>query len=601
VHAIVPLTVAVPLLAAALIAATAPILGPRAEALLAIGVALANAGMCSALVVDTAGAPIHEFFGGWQPRHGLALGVAFSVEPLAAGLAGLAAALTVASLVFSWRYFADASTLFHVLVLGFLAGMTGFALSADLFTMFVFFELMGVCAFALTGYRVDQPGPLQGSFGFAVTNSIAAFLILTGIGLLYGRTGALNLAQIGQVLSTRPADGLVIVAFTLIVSGFLVKAGIVPFHFWLSDAYAVAPIPVVVLLSGAMSDMGIHGVSRVYWAVFSSPFAAHAHAVRGVLVAAGLLSALLGAVMSFLEADLKRMLAFVTISHAGLFLAGTALLTNEGLAGTTLAVVADGAVKGALLLALGVVIHQLRSGDELTLRGRGRRFPLTATLFLLAAIGLAAPPPFSSFLGRALIYDSATAAGWSWLGPLLALAAAVAAGSALRAWARVFLGLGRERDPLLTRQRQPEEEEEPKAPSGRKRWFTLSPVVALLVVAFGLGLVPGIAGHATQAAAGIEDRRQYAAEVLYGARPPARPVPSYSPSTRAWVTGALTLPAAVAVAGFGLYRRRLPGSSLSGPAIERLKAVHSGVIGDYVAWLTAGTAVLGGLFALTLR
>src|SRR5207247_8220992 len=138
---------------------------------------------------------------GWQPRHGVALGVAFSVDPLAAALAALAAVLTTASLVFSWRYFDEVATLFHVLMLVFLAGMVGFALSADLFNMFVFFELMGVCAFTLTGYRIDQPGPLQGGLNFAVTNSIAAFLILTGIGLLYGRTGALNLAQIGQSLA----------------------------------------------------------------------------------------------------------------------------------------------------------------------------------------------------------------------------------------------------------------------------------------------------------------------------------------------------------------------------------------------------------------
>jgi multicomponent Na+:H+ antiporter subunit D len=393
----------------------------------------------------------------------------------------------------------------------------------------------------------------------------------------------------------------VIVAFTLIVCGLLVKAGLVPFHFWLSDAYAVAPVPVCVLLSGAMSDMGIHGITRVYWAVFSSPFAGDAHAVRAVLVCVGVVSALVGALMSFVEADLKRLLAFATVSHAGVFLAGLALLTGRGLAGSAIAVVADGAVKGALFLAVGVVVHRLGSGDELTLRGHGRRMPLTATVFALGAVGLAAPPPFGGFLGRALIDDSAVASGLPWLGPLLALATALAAGAALRAWARVFLGLGRERDPLLTRQRQPEEEEEPRAPRGRRSVLMLAPAACLLVVGFGIGLAPGLAGRATQAAARVEDRSAYAAEVLRAARPAPRPVPSYSPSTRAWVTGALTLPAALAIAGFGLYRRRLPGAALVSPGIAALKAVHSGVIGDYVAWVTAGTALLGGVFALTLR
>src|SRR5207237_5035402 len=102
---------------------------------------------------------------------------------------------------------------------------------------------------------------------------------------------------------------------------------------------------------GAMSDMGIHGITRVYWAVFSSPFAGDAHAVRAVLVCVGVVSAFVGALMSFVEADLKRLLAFATVSHAGVFLAGVALLTGQGLAGSAIAVVADGAVKGALFLA----------------------------------------------------------------------------------------------------------------------------------------------------------------------------------------------------------------------------------------------------------
>ena len=102
---------------------------------------------------------------------------------------------------------------------------------------------MSVSAYALTAYRIERPAPLQGALSFAVTNSVGAMMILFGIALLYGRTGALNMAQVGEALAGQPADGLVIVAFALIVGGFLVKAAIVPFHFWLADAYAVAPTP----------------------------------------------------------------------------------------------------------------------------------------------------------------------------------------------------------------------------------------------------------------------------------------------------------------------------------------------------------------------
>src|SRR6185369_8985389 len=98
-------------------------------------------------------------------------------------------------------------------------------------------------------YKSEQPGPLQGALNFAVTNTIGAFLVLTGIALLYGRTGALNMAQIGRTLGSQ-ADPLVLAAFTFLTCGFFVKAAVLPFHFWLADAHAVAPAPVCVLFSG---------------------------------------------------------------------------------------------------------------------------------------------------------------------------------------------------------------------------------------------------------------------------------------------------------------------------------------------------------------
>src|SRR3954451_21673709 len=101
-------------------------------------------------------------------------------------------------------------------MLVFLAGMVGFAYSGDLFNMFVFFELMGVAAYALAGYKVEKAAPLEGSLNFAITNSIGAFLLLTGLALAYGRTGALNLAQMGVSLDAQPVDGLIVVAFALI-------------------------------------------------------------------------------------------------------------------------------------------------------------------------------------------------------------------------------------------------------------------------------------------------------------------------------------------------------------------------------------------------
>ena len=123
-----------------------------------------------------------------------------------------------------------------------------------------------------------------------------------------------------------------IVAFTLLVGGFMTKAGAVPFHFWLSDAYAVAPVPVCILLAGVMSDLGLHAIGRIYWTVFSDTLSAGD--IRPVVVGFGLVTAIVGGLMCFLQRDLKRMLAFATISNIGAVLVGIGLLTRSGLAGS---------------------------------------------------------------------------------------------------------------------------------------------------------------------------------------------------------------------------------------------------------------------------
>src|SRR6266511_4344744 len=121
----------------------------------------------------------------------------------------------------------------------------------------------------------------------AITNSVGSFCLLLGIGLVYGRTGALNMAQIEETIAGRFPDGLLVVAFTLIVVGLLVKAAIVPFHFWLADAHAVAPTPVCVLFSDVMVELGLYAAARSYWTVFAPAIQLHESGVRALLVGVG--------------------------------------------------------------------------------------------------------------------------------------------------------------------------------------------------------------------------------------------------------------------------------------------------------------------------
>ena len=193
---VVPLVVALPLVVAALLAAVGTHLPRVLPDSIAIGTAAAVTGISLLLLLSSGEHPIVYWFGGWRPvagpEHVLAPGIAFVIDSFAAAEAALAGLAVLATLIFAWRYFEHVRHLFHALMLAFLAGMVGFALSGDLFNIFVFFELMSVAGYALCAYRVEQPDVLQGSLNFAILNSIGAFAMLMGIAMLYGSTGALE-------------------------------------------------------------------------------------------------------------------------------------------------------------------------------------------------------------------------------------------------------------------------------------------------------------------------------------------------------------------------------------------------------------------------
>src|SRR5919107_4955530 len=205
---VAPLAVLVPVLAATVLAATSPVSRRRVAGVVGVLAALATAGLCAATLAQARDDTLVVWFGGWRPRGGAAVGIDFAVDPLGAGLALFVAVLGVAALVMCVEVIQVEDHLFDAIALLFIAAMIGFCLSGDLFNLFVFFELMSVCAYELVGYEIRARAPLEGSLTFAITNTIGSILLLFGIGLLYGRTGALNLAQMGRVLADGPADGL---------------------------------------------------------------------------------------------------------------------------------------------------------------------------------------------------------------------------------------------------------------------------------------------------------------------------------------------------------------------------------------------------------
>jgi multicomponent Na+:H+ antiporter subunit D len=611
VNPLLPLATVLPLMVAALISALNPLLRGHRRLLdtLAILASAAVAVLLVIVMVQVAHQDAIYWFAGFRPHHGIAIGIDFAVGPINAGLACLAAVLVTASMIFSWRYFEQVGAYFQVLMLTFLAGLTGFCLTGDIFDLFVWFEVMGVSAYALTAYRPEERGPLQGALNFAITNSIGAYLSLSGIALIYGRTGALNMAQIGRAIARHPPDGLVIVAFLLIITGLLIKSAIVPFHFWLADAHAVAPTPVCVLFSGVMVELGLYGVARVYWSMFGAALGSRA-VITDAFLALGLLTAVAGALFCFRERHLKRLLAFSTISHAGMFLTGIGLLTPLGLAGAAVYVISHALVKAALFLCTGIVLHRLGSVNETWLHGRGRALRVTGVVFTLAAFGLADLPPFTTYLGKGWIEDSGDARGLVWVTVVLILASVIVGGAVLRVAGGVFYGLGD--PPSETMEMAAESSEETSETDTAKQRTPLTmiiPPAVLVGAAIVIGLLPRLGPVVEAAAVRFQDQAGYSASVLYRARV-LHPVALY-PAQPAGITAADLITGAVSAAGalqlafLALYWRRLPllrrGFEPGTGLVEPIRRFQSGVVNDYVTWIVLGVACLGGALAFSIR
>jgi multicomponent Na+:H+ antiporter subunit D len=602
---LVPLPLALPLLVAALFVGASPLLrrSRRARDLLATLTMAGTTVLAALLFWRSESAPLVYWFGGWVPRDGVALGIAFQIDPVGASLATLTGLLSTAALVFSWHYFKEIRGLFYALFLIFGAAMVAFSLTGDLFNLFVLFELMGVAAFALTCYLREAPS-LEGSLNFAITNSIGAFLVLMGIALLYARTGALNMAQIGAALAGHGPDGLVVVACALLFTGFLVKAAAVPFHFWLPDAHAVAPTPVCVLFSGIMVELGLYAVARIYWTSLADAIPPEGGGLRVILTVLGALTAVLGGAMCFLQRHLKRLLAFSTVSHSGVMLVGLGLLDPGALGGMVLYLWGHGMIKGALFMGAGVLIHREASVDEFELRGKGKALKPTGILFALAALALAGVPPFALFRGKSVMEEAAGAIGYTWVAWVFLLSSILTGGAVLRAAGRIFLGLGREAGVERHGAVEKPEKETHGAP-GETPFVMIAPIAALVVLSVLLGVAPRVEELAEGAAHRFQGRDVVWAVVLHGAPPSPLSLPPAAPTSTASIlygvggaVGAILL--AIAALTSAKWSAPHPVARLADIISIRLQKLHSGHVGDYVAWIVIGVAVLGGLFALVL-
>lgn len=588
-----PLPVAGPLAVAGLLLVFSRVLPKFVPDVIALLTALIAAGICVIMAAHTAAHPLVYWFGGWVPQHGHVLGIGFVVDQVGASIAAFIGLLFAATLVFAWGYYDEVHAHFHVLMLLFMAGMIGFCLTHDLFNLFVWFEVMSVAAFALTGYAL-RSSALEGALNFTVVNTIGSYLILGGIGLIYAEVGALDFSALAKGVAAAPGDPVITTSFALLATGFLIKAAQVPFQFWLSDAHAVAPSPVSVIFSGVMVAIGLYGVAKLIWTVFGAS-AEIRTVVHTLLLWMGIASSVVGGVMALIQRHIKRLLALSTISHAGVMLIGLALLNRDGLAGMFVYVVGHGLVKGALFMVGGILLAICGGIDEIGLRGMGRGIWPAGIAMAAGGLLLAGLPVGLMDEGAALINAAAHQSGQVWVTPAVVIGSACTGGAVLRVVGRVFLGLG----PVPgEEERSPTDEEQEKA--DRPLWLMMVPTVALLVLSMAGAHAAG--NFAVRAAAAF---MHPGTDAILGLKPrqplPVTSTPDLPALWVPWVSVGLAL----LIAAFELTRRRLPRrliggfDRLSAPVLGALQAVHSGLIGDYVTWVVVGLAFFALAFTLS--
>lgn len=600
ISALVPLTLAVPMIAAALLSAIGRFV-PRWAANALFTLTAAFNGWCTAMLFrGTLHQPLVYWFGNWWPRGTMALGECFVIAPLPALLALLVSILMLGASILSWQLKPSGNHL-QPLMLLFMAAMCGFAYSGDLFNLFVWFELMSASAFALCGLKTTEPAPLEGAFNFAITNTVGAFFILTGIALIYARTGALNMAQIGLSLG-RHADALVLMSFLLMTIGYMVKGAIVPFHLWLADAHAVAPTPVCILFSGIMVELGLYAVARIYWSVFQSSLSPHTAQLREIYVVLGTITAVLGGVMCFAQHHLKRLLAYSTISHAGLMLIAVGLFNERALGGFLLYVLGHGFLKGGLFACAGIVLHRLQFIGEPHLHGRGRDLLWTPILFIVGAIGLTAAPGFLLEHAESAISDAATAFNFGWIRWMFFFGGAATSAAILRFTFRTFFGWG-ERSPK-DRASEVDEKQETQKEDRNVPAALFIPAAAMIALAVALAFVPHLAEMADSAGRLFADQNAYKSLVLDHSMVQTPPLPHLPPEQASILRNVSAAVLALCVAFLTVLRRKaLLGDFFhhAEAGIKVLREWQSGHPGDYVSWITFGTVVLGGVFVVLLR
>ncbi len=353
--------------------------------------------------------------GGWTGEGGFPVGIflvldGFSVLMLCIiNLIGLVALFY--SLSYMSKYTAEAN--YYALFCLIVAGMNGVVLSGDLFNLFVFLEVSVISSYALVAFGVGKT-ELEASFKYQVLGGLASMLILLAIGLIYWKTKTVNIADVRNVLDAGYSKPFIMFVQVLFISGFGLKAAIIPFHAWLPDAHSSAPSPISAMLSGVLiKAVGIYVLIRLFFNMF-----VFSHEIALVLTSLGAISMVVGSLLAIIQWDVKRLLAYSSISQIGYvvmaFGMGILLLLKGNEAAAILAIgggiyhmINHAVFKGLLFLNAGSLEYRLDTRNLKEMGGLSKSMPVTSTTSFVASMSISGLPPFNGFFSKLIIVVAA--------------------------------------------------------------------------------------------------------------------------------------------------------------------------------------------------
>jgi proton-translocating NADH-quinone oxidoreductase chain N len=324
-------------------------------------------------------------------------------------MAGIAITLAALVVLFSGPYMAGEmeEEKFYAMLMVMVGAIIGLASASDLFNLWVWFETMAISSYLLVAFYREQPASLEAGVKYLVQSATGSVLVLLGVALVLAQTGTLDLEQIRTTAEASPG---LLAAGALFLIGFGVEAALVPLHTWLPDAHAQAPSGISAMLSGVVIEAGLVAMLRALASLGGVTLS------WGVLLMGfGVLNMLVGNLMALRQQQVKRLLAFSSLTHVGYMLLGLGIgiYTGQlaGAQGGVFHLVNHGLMKGLAFLAAGALLYALHMahGDHspLTiadLHGAARRYPVAALALSIAVLGLGGLPPLAGFMSKWQIF-----------------------------------------------------------------------------------------------------------------------------------------------------------------------------------------------------